>query len=91
MVVMMVMVMMVLLPESERRTCERHQDQSCCKKSLHGSNPSMIFIDRNARSSLKYHPTYLPSISQVSKRQRSGTSLRPHHLIRRRKRTLDTR
>jgi len=25
MVVMMVMVMMVLLPESERRTCERHQ------------------------------------------------------------------
>jgi len=58
MVVMMAMVMMVLLPESEHRTCERHQEQSCCNKLLHGSNPSMIFVVRNARPSLKYRPTY---------------------------------
>ena len=48
----MVVVMMVLLPVSERRTCERHQQQSCRKYSLHGSNPSMVSIACGGASSV---------------------------------------
>jgi hypothetical protein len=58
--VMMVVVMMVR-PVCQGRTCERHQQQSCRKYFLHGSNPSMVSIACKRMSA-----------AHVSKEQRSG-------------------
>jgi hypothetical protein len=64
MVVMMVMVVMVL-PVSERRTCERHQEQSCRKKSLHGSNPSMV--------SLACWGVHRPDVPRIERQEHGAT------------------
>jgi hypothetical protein len=44
MVVTMMVMMMMVRPGSEHRTCERHQQQSSRKYSLHGTHPSMVSI-----------------------------------------------
>lgn len=41
-VVMMVVVMCDL--RSEQRTCNHHQEQTCCKQSLHATNPNTARI-----------------------------------------------
>jgi hypothetical protein len=48
---MMVMMMVVVMgPGSERGTCKHHQEQRCCKQFLHKTNPSMQgFADGRAR------------------------------------------
>lgn len=42
-VVMMVVVMMGDL-RSKHRTCNHHQEQNCCKQSLHATHPNMARI-----------------------------------------------
>jgi len=70
MVMMMVVMMMVVLPVGERRTCERHQQQSCRKYSLHGSNPSTISTACE-RSAITEVPREEPSgLRQMTRRVR---------------------